>query len=1000
MLCRIYFRLSLIGRCVMARAERTIYRLLKQNFTQEELTIHFSPSAVEIAWAEQLTRNLKLCLLINLKVFQYLGYFPSHNDIPAPILTHVQTQLKAKKTVPITYKDLGTLYRHRQLIRDYLQILPWGRGALRVALRKVAELASVMDNPSDLINATIETLIRERCELPAFSTLNRLVRRVRTLVNKRIFLAVNDKCKAPALFDALLERNESESRTDFNRLKEDAPNSTYAHLKELTERFHWLRSLGDVKQFLAEISETKIRHFAAEANALDASEMRDFALPKCRTFLFCLIYQAQTKVTDDLVAMFCKRISSIENSAKGALERVQQENREKSGQMFSLVRQVAEAVKSDLPDTVAMNRIRDCVATVGGPDSLIQSCDILELYSNNNILPFLGDFYKNHRPLLFDFLGVLEFRSTTQDESLIEALEWIQENRSLRKDTIPISECPDSSFASEKWQKFLREKNEEMNRRHLEACIFFALRDELRSGDIAVAGSEEYGDYREQLVSEEECGQLLEEYCEEVSLPSTAEGFAGSLKKLLQTTSGEADKSYDENEGYELDSKGILKLKRRAADKASPEALELEKVIRLRMPERSILDILRNTNLWTSWTRHFGPRSGSDSKLPDPVQRYILTVFTWGCNLGPEQAAKHMKGLVSSHALSYVNQRHFDSKRLENAAVDLQNRIRTFELTSLWGDGSTAAADGTKYDMYRRNLMAEYHIRYGGWGGIAYYHVANNYVAIFSRFIPCGVWEAVYILDGLLKNLSEISPHTLYSDTQGQSAPVFALAYLLGIKLMPRIRNLKELVFYKAEKSVSYKHIEALFHDGKDCQQVIDWKLIQTHWFDMMRVVLSIREGKISSATILRKLGNYSRKNRLYQAFRELGRAVRTEFLLRYIQDIVMREKITAGMNKAEAYNGFAKWVFFGGEGIISTNNRSEQEKCIKYNQLVTDAIILQNVADQTAIVQELLKEGYPVTKEALAYLSPFVTESRKRFGDYSLDMTVSEEAPENALGV
>jgi Transposase. len=69
---------------------------------------------------------------------------------------------------------------------------------------------------------------------------------------------------------------------------------------------------------------------------------------------------------------------------------------------------------------------------------------------------------------------------------------------------------------------------------------------------------------------------------------------------------------------------------------------------------------------------------------------------------------------------------------------------------------------------------------------------------------------------------------------------------------MPRIRNLKELVFYKAEKSVSYKHIEALFHDGKDCQQVIDWKLIQTHWFDMMRVVLSIREGKISSATILR----------------------------------------------------------------------------------------------------------------------------------------------------
>ncbi|MGA9173519.1 MAG: Tn3 family transposase [Thermoactinomyces sp.] len=31
---------------------------------------------------------------------------------------------------------------------------------------------------------------------------------------------------------------------------------------------------------------------------------------------------------------------------------------------------------------------------------------------------------------------------------------------------------------------------------------------------------------------------------------------------------------------------------------------------------------------------------------------------------------------------------------------------------------------------------------------------------------------------------------------------------------------------------------------------------------------LSIKAGKISSAMLLRKLGNYSRKNRLYKAFR------------------------------------------------------------------------------------------------------------------------------------
>jgi len=49
------------------------------------------------------------------------------------------------------------------------------------------------------------------------------------------------------------------------------------------------------------------------------------------------------------------------------------------------------------------------------------------------------------------------------------------------------------------------------------------------------------------------------------------------------------------------------------------------------------------------------------------------------------------------------------------------------------------------------------------------------------------------------------------------------------------------------------------------------------------------------------------RRNRLYQAFRELGRVVRTVFLLEFLNDAKLREQITATTNKVEAYNGFAK---------------------------------------------------------------------------------------------
>ncbi|MFI0806614.1 Tn3 family transposase [Streptomyces echinatus] len=55
------------------------------------------------------------------------------------------------------------------------------------------------------------------------------------------------------------------------------------------------------------------------------------------------------------------------------------------------------------------------------------------------------------------------------------------------------------------------------------------------------------------------------------------------------------------------------------------------------------------------------------------------------------------------------------------------------------------------------------------------------------------------------------------------------------------------------------------------------------HWQNLMRVVLSIREGRLSWAALLRRLGNESKRNRIYQAYRELGRVMRTIVLLRYL---------------------------------------------------------------------------------------------------------------------
>ncbi|MBV9601724.1 MAG: Tn3 family transposase, partial [Chloroflexi bacterium] len=576
--------------------------------------------------------------------------------------------------------------------------------------------------------------------------------------------------------------------------------------------------------------------------------------------------------------------------------------------------------------------------------------------------------------------------STTQDTLVLDALDVVLANEDRTGDLLAVS--VDLSFASEQWKRTILVRTPtgpRLARRHFEVCVFAGLAATLKSGDVAVEGSDAYADYRQQLLPWTACEPQVLEYCHQVGLATSAAEFVQQLKSWLSETAARVDAGFSSNTDLAIADNGEPVLKRGPRRQPSASAEALEASLLERMPERNILDVLANVAQWTGWPRHFGPLSGSEPKLADPVQRYILTVFAYGCNLGPTQAARHMQALATAHELSFTNRRHVSVAQLEAAIKDLVNAYHRCDLPKVWGSGSSAAADGTKYELAENSLLAEYSIRYGGYGGIAYHHVADSYIALFSHFIPCGVWEAIYILEGLLKNASDIQPTTVHADTQGQSTPVFGLSHLLGIRLMPRIRNWKDLRFFRPSKDTRYRHIDALFSD------TVDWVLIETHWPDLLQVVLSIKAGTISSTQLLRRLGSYSRRNRLYQAFRELGRVVRTVFLLEYLNDAQLREHITATTNKVEAYNGFAKWLNFGGEGVIDTLDPVEQEKHLKYNHLVANAAAIQNVIDLTRAVRLLQADGYIIQRDDLAQLSPYQTRRLKRFGDYTLSLSSPE---------
>ena len=184
--------------------------------------------------------------------------------------------------------------------------------------------------------------------------------------------------------------------------------------------------------------------------------------------------------------------------------------------------------------------------------------------------------------------------------------------------------------------------------------------------------------------------------------------------------------------------------------------------------------------------------------------RYVVTAFAHGGNLGPTEVARHMRG-ISAHEIYTAGNKHSDPDQIYKASTDVINAFAKLDVASMWGDAQSAAVDGSQIDTWENNLLAESHIRYGGFGALAFRLVSDTYIALFSHFIPCGVWEAVYLLDSLLSNASDIQPDTIHADTQGASLPVFGLAALRGFELLPRIRNWHDLNFYRPDAGARYR---------------------------------------------------------------------------------------------------------------------------------------------------------------------------------------------------
>ncbi len=352
-------------------------------------------------------------------------------------------------------------------------------------------------------------------------------------------------------------------------------------------------------------------------------------------------------------------------------------------------------------------------------------------------------------------------------------------------------------------------------------------------------------------------------------------------------------------------------------------------------------------------------------------------------NIGLEPFVQPGNPALTRSRLSWVQQNYVRTETLTRANARLVEAQTRILLTREWGGGEVASADGLRFTVPVRTINAGPNPKYFSTGkGVTYLNfTSDQFVGFHGIVIPGTLRDSLFILDGLLEQVTCLHPMELMTDTAGYSDVVFGLFWLLGYQFSPRLADIGEARFWRMGPKADCGALGTL------ARKKINAKLIIRNWDDLLRVAGSLKLGKLSASELMRTLQSGKRASTLSRAIAEVGRVAKTLYLLAYIDDESYRRRIQIQLNRGEGRHSLARAVFHGQRGELRQRYREGQEDQLGALGLVVNIIVLWNTRYMDAALAQLRSNGNEVDPADVAHLSPLGYSHLNMLGRYSFSM-------------
>lgn len=852
--------------------------------------------------------------------------------------------------------------RYKQTIKNYLLIKNYTNETQKILLNEATIMASNFIHRKKIFYSLIEFSKKLKIEVPSYTELSQI-----------IMVAINSQKKS--ILDKLVPYMENEKLDLLNEFLEKDGNSKnrwklsqYKRLEHSTNKNKILSSLSRFSSIKSKfnITESIIKEIglnpkisAYHARWIEKSQVFQVKRKKDVESVFLLLsfvhYQYLIR-NDNLIDRFI----SIVQSAKNASLRSQKEASFKQEPNKNRIIQSLE--ESNLSIINEMNAILKN-ETLNATKKVTLVKELLEQKSNvltgiltekklfestmDNRYAFIEKKSKSLQGKLSGIVKAIEFDEPSSHKDMIEAIRYFK-----NRDGDILKDAP-RTFLSEEEQTYIFEEDN-FRISLYKIFLFFHISDAIKSGRLNLKYSYRYQNFERYLINKEEWkankDALLKSHDLEhlKDLDSFLEPINLKLEHSYKQTNERIIKELNTN--FRLTSDSFI-LKTPKLDKEPQEEESISKYFP-KSDYVSVIDVLHSINQETGFLEAF--QHYSQSKKERNHSLLLASILGYGCNINISKIGKISKG-INENQLDNTKVWYFseeNTKEANDRVVAFMNKLEIVKELRKQKEINHTSSDGQKFNLNAstQSVNAGYSFKYFGMakGVSVYTFIDESHQLFHSQVINVSERESGYVIDGLMHN--DVIKSDIHStDTHGYSEVIFGLTHLLGFSFAPRIKNFKEQQLYSFSAPKEY---HALGYKLLPKHRIKE-QLIRENWDDILRFIVTIKSRKTTTSQLLKRLTSYSRQHKLYRAIKEFGKIIKTDFLLTYIDNVELRQRIEKQLNKVEASNKFSKAVFFGNNAEFQVSIVEEQNIANNSKRLIQNSIILWNYLYMSKKIQQ-----------------------------------------------